>query len=273
MDKIIARKPAVAGQFYPATANSIQKQIDAFLPESVHKKDVIGCMLPHAGYMYSGMVAAQTVARVVVKDTVILLGPNHTGLGAAFSLMATGAWQTPYGNVDIDEDLALAILAGSGYLEKDDLAHVREHSLEVELPILQYFKKDFRIVPIALGSDDFTALTDVGRAVAKAIKDRKQAASTLLVASSDMTHYESATAARKKDDLAIKAVLNLDARALWETVRSKNISMCGYMPVIAMITAAKELGATKAELVKYATSGDVTGDNSSVVGYAGIIIY
>jgi len=273
MDKNTVRKPAVAGQFYPATSNSIQKQIDSFLPGSVQKKDVIGCMLPHAGYMYSGMVAAQTAARVMVKDTVILLGPNHTGLGAAFSLMAAGTWQTPMGNIGIDEDLAQAILSGSQYLEKDDLAHAREHSLEVELPILQYFRKDFRIVPIAFGSDDFTALTDVGTAIAQAVKDKKQAATTLLVASSDMTHYEPAAAARKKDDLAINAVLNLDARALWETIRSKNITMCGYMPVITMLTAAKALGATKAELVKYATSGDVTGDNSSVVGYAGIIIY
>jgi MEMO1 family protein len=273
MDKSIVRKPAVAGQFYPAAANSLQKQIDGFLPASAQRKDVIGCMLPHAGYMYSGMVAAQTAARVIVKDTVILLGPNHTGLGAAFSLMASGAWQTPFGNVDIDQSLAQAILAGSRYLEKDDLAHLREHSLEVELPILQYFRKDFKIVPIAFGSDDFAALTDVGMAVAHAIKERKQAASTLLVASSDMTHYEPAAVARKKDDFAIQAVLNLDARALWETVRSKNLTMCGYMPVIAMITASRALGATKGELVQYATSGDVTGDNSSVVGYAGIIIY
>jgi hypothetical protein len=222
--------------------------------------------------MYSGMVAAQTAARIMVKDTVILLGPNHTGLGAAFSLMSQGKWQTPFGDISIDEGLAKAILAGSKYLAQDDLAHAREHSLEVELPIMQYFRKDFKIVPIAFGSDDFAALTDVGTAIAKAVKERKQTASTLLVASSDMTHYEPAAVARTKDETAIKAVINLDARALWETVRSKNITMCGYMPVIAMITAAKELGATRGELVLYATSGDVTGDNSSVVGYAGIII-
>ncbi|MFA6384097.1 MAG: AmmeMemoRadiSam system protein B [Candidatus Omnitrophota bacterium] len=273
MDKSNIRKPAVAGQFYPATAISIQKQIDAFLPEPARKKDVIGCMLPHAGYMYSGLVAARTVARIVVKDTVVLLGPNHTGLGAAFSLMAAGIWQTPMGEVGIDEALSRDILAGSDYLENDDLAHAREHSLEVELPILQYFRKDFKIVPIAFGSDDFAALTDIGLAVARAVKAGKRQPSTLLAASSDMTHYEPAKAARAKDDAAIKAVLDLDARALWETVRTRNITMCGYMPVIAMITAARELGATKGELVHYATSGDVTGDNSSVVGYAGIIIY
>jgi MEMO1 family protein len=273
MDKAPVRKPAVAGQFYPATADQIQKQIVSYLPASVARKDVIGCMLPHAGYQYSGMVAVQTAGTVIVKDTVVLLGPNHTGQGAAFSLMSRGTWQTPMGSADIDEDLAEAIFAASKYLEKDDLAHLREHSLEVELPILQYFKKDLKIVPIAFGVDDFAALIDVGTAISQALKARKQQQSTLLVASTDMNHYESASIGRKKDQGAIQAILELDAKLLWETIRRNNITMCGFMPVIAMITAAKELGATKAELIKYATSGDVTGDNSSVVGYAGIIIY
>jgi hypothetical protein len=273
MDKSFVRTPAVAGQFYPATANSIRKQLDSFLPRSVEKTDCIGCMLPHAGYMYSGMVAAQTAARVMVKDTVVLLGPNHTGLGTAFSIMTAGAWQTPMGDIAVDEGLAQAMLAGSGYLREDQQAHVREHSLEVELPIFQYFRKDFKIVPVAFGSDDLEALVDVGTTVAQAIKQKNKESSTLIAASSDMTHYESAAAARKKDEAALEAVLNLDARALWQTVKAKGITMCGYMPVVAMITAAKELGATKAELVKYATSGDVTGDNSSVVGYAGVIVY
>jgi len=273
MGKPEIREPAVAGQFYPASSGELSREIAGYLDMAARKTDAIGCVLPHAGYMYSGMVAAQTVARIAVKDTVVLLGPNHTGLGAAFSLMAAGIWQTPMGDVGIDEALSRDILAGSDYLENDDLAHAREHSLEVELPILQYFRKDFKIVPIAFGSDDFAALTDIGSAVARAVKAGKRQTSTLLAASSDMTHYEPAKAARAKDDAAIKAVLDLDARALWETVRARNITMCGYMPVIAMITAARELGATKGELVQYATSGDVTGDNSSVVGYAGIIIY
>jgi len=165
------------------------------------------------------------------------------------------------------------MLAGSGYLEQDETAHAREHSLEVELPVLQYFRKDFKIVPVAFGSDDFDGLTDAGRAVAQALKSRQQEKTALIVASSDMTHYEPAATARKKDESALRAVLNLDARALWQTVKSGGITMCGYMPVAVMITAAKQLGASKAELVKYATSGDVTGDNSSVVGYAGVIVY
>lgn len=230
-------------------------------------------MLPHAGYMYSGMVAALTVSRVIVKDTVVLLGPNHTGMGSAFSIMASGSWQTPMGDVGIDEELASAMIEGSSYLERDEMAHIREHSIEVEIPILQYFRKDFKIVPIAFGSDDLEALTDVGKAVAGALMRRGQEKTSLIVASSDMTHYESAANARKKDESALEAVMNLDARGLWQTVRSRGITMCGYMPVIVMITAARELGASKAELVRYATSGDVTQDNSSVVGYAGVIIY
>ena len=274
MDKNLVRKPAVAGQFYPATADLINKQIGSFLrPDPPVKKEVIGCMLPHAGYLYSGMVAVQTVAQVIVKDTVVLLGPNHTGRGSAFSLMSAGEWQTPLGNVAIDEDLAQAILAGSQYLEEDDQAHYKEHSLEVELPILQYFRKDFKIVPISFGVDDPDALKAIGRSIAHAIKGLKRESSTLLVASSDMTHYESASSARKKDDIAIHAIVTLDEKALREAIHGSNITMCGYLPVIVMITAAKELGATKGELVKYATSGDVTKDNSSVVGYAGMVIY
>jgi len=273
MDRISVRTPAVAGQFYPATADSIRKQIKGFLPSQPQARDCIACMLPHAGYMYSGSVAALTASRVMVKDTVVLLGPNHTGLGAAMSVMASGTWRTPMGDVAIDGDLAAAMLEGSAYLEQDETAHAREHSLEVELPILQYFRKDFKIVPVAFGSDDFDGLTDAGRAVAQALKSRQQEKTALIVASSDMTHYEPAATARKKDESALRAVLNLDARALWQTVKSGGITMCGYMPVAVMITAAKQLGASKAELVKYATSGDVTGDNSSVVGYAGVIVY
>jgi len=273
MGRISVRKPAVAGQFYPATANSIRKQLDGFLPPAEKVKDCIGCMLPHAGYMYSGMVAARTVSRLIVKDTAVLLGPNHTGMGSAFSIMASGLWQTPMGDVGIDEELARAMIEGSSYLEQDEMAHIREHSLEVEIPILQYFRKDFRIVPIAFASDDFEALADTGRAVSAALKRLNREKSALLVASSDMTHYEPADAARRKDDAALHALLALDARCLWQTVRGRGITMCGYMPVIVMITAARELGATKAELVAYATSGDVTGDNSSVVGYAGVIVY
>jgi len=230
-------------------------------------------MLPHAGYVYSGMVAARTVARVIIKDTVVLFGPNHTGLGAAFSIMAEGVWQTPIGDVSIDSGLAEEILKKSSYLEKDEMAHIYEHSLEVQLPILQYFRKNFKIVPIVFGGDDFNALVEVGNAVSSALKEARCQRNAILVASSDMTHYEPAVIARKKDEAALQAVLALDSKGLWQTVKAHGITMCGYMPVIAMIVAAKGLGASKAQMVQYATSGDVTGDNSSVVGYAGVIVY
>lgn len=273
MDKSAVRIPAVAGQFYPATASSLQKQISDFLPKSVKPREAVGCIMPHAGYIYSGKVAVHTASRVSVKRNAVLFGPNHTGLGAAVSLMASGAWQTPLGNARINGDLALSILRGSEYAEADELAHSREHSIEVELPILQYFREDIEIVPIALGCDDFEALTDIGSAVARAVKEAKIESETLLVASSDMTHYEPASVAKVKDRRALDAIVALDPKGLWDVVHKLGLTMCGYMPVISMLIAARELGAVKGELVEYATSGDVTGDELSVVGYAGVIVY
>jgi len=267
------RPAAVAGQFYPGSASALKKQIDSFIDKNTSQREVIACMLPHAGYMYSGMVAAETVSSLIVKEKVILLGPNHTGSGAAFSIMAEGSWETPLGAVKIDSDLAQKILQCSKYLEDDSLAHLSEHSLEVELPFLQYFKKDFEIVPIAFMSDDLAALKEIGKQIAVAVKKSGLEKSVLLVASSDMTHYESQEQAQAKDSQAIEAILALDEDMLAERVRHLDISMCGYAPVIAMIAASKELGAKKAELIKYQTSGDVTGDIESVVGYAGVIVY
>jgi hypothetical protein len=227
--------------------------------------------MPHAGYMYSGRVAGETASRVNIKDKIILLGPNHTGLGAPFSIMTSGRWQTPLGEIKIDADLADKILRRSKYLKADDLAHAHEHSLEVELPFLQYFKDNFEFVPIVILSDELNILKELGREIASAVSDIKD--STLIIASSDMTHYESQVEAEKKDKEAIQAILELNEDKLMERVRKLNISMCGYAPTIAALSAAKALGATKAILVRYQTSGDVTGDTDSVVGYAGIIIY
>jgi len=273
MKEAKSRMPVVAGQFYPASAQGIRKQIESFLDKSAKKTDVIACMLPHAGYMYSGRVAVETVSRINIKDKVILLGPNHTGFGSAFSIMTEGIWETPLGAVKIDSELAAKLLKNSKHLESDTLAHADEHSLEVELPILQYFRPDFEIVPIAFMTDDVEALKKTGAEIAGVLKEQQIKDSVMMVASSDMTHYESSESARQKDNEAIEAIINLDADRLVQRIRQLNISMCGYAPVIAMITAAKILGATAAKLVKYQTSGDVTGDNDSVVGYAGMIIY
>jgi hypothetical protein len=266
------RLAQVAGQFYPGQAKAIQEQISAFIEGQGKKINALACMLPHADYQYSGKVAAQTVARINIKDKVILLGPNHTGNGAVYSLMAEGVWQTPLGQVKIDAQLARSILAGSKYLENDSLAHSREHSLEVELPILQYFKDDFEIVPIAFMSDDLVTLKKIGQELAEVIQSSGLKDRILLVASSDMTHYESQDAAVAKDKLAIDAILGLDPDRLMREIKKSAISMCGYAPVIAMLSAVNALGAKRAQLVKYQTSADSTGDQSAVVGYAGIII-
>jgi AmmeMemoRadiSam system protein B len=267
------RKPAVAGQFYPGTAKEIKGQISSFLPDGAVKKRAIACVLPHAGYAYSGRVAAETVSRINIPRKVILLGPNHTGCGAPFSLMSEGSWETPLGRVNIDAQLSRAVLKNSSRLKSDSLAHADEHSLEVELPILQYFRPDFEIVPIAFLSDEVAVLKDIGREIAGVIKEQGLADSVLVVASSDMTHYEPKDAACKKDGAAIQAILDLDEDKLWQRVRSLEISMCGAAPVTAMLSLAKGLGAKSAQLVKYQTSGDATGDTAAVVGYAGIIIY
>lgn len=273
--QINLRKPVVSGQFYPAEAGELDSMIASFVDmgeQKAQKVDCLGAILPHAGYVYSGKVAAQTVSAVNIKDTVVLLGPNHTGQGSAISIMAEGSWQTPLGDVKIDTKLAGLFLEKCPYLKIDHLAHLDEHSLEVELPILQYFRKDFKIVPIAMMTDNLSLLEEVAQSLAMAIKENKLEGSTMFIASSDMTHYEPQASARKKDALAIEAIVALDEHKLQAQVKKLDISMCGFAPVAVLIKAAVLLGAKRAKLIKYQTSGDVTGDNSSVVGYAGIII-
>jgi AmmeMemoRadiSam system protein B len=191
MGKSKIRKPAVAGQFYPLSSQELKNQVEKLVDKKADKLDAIACILPHAGYMYSGKVAAETVSRINIKDRIILLGPNHSGYGTAFSIMTEGIWQTPLGAINIDSDLAKQILGRSKYLEDDTLAHMYEHSLEVELPFLQYFRKDFEIVPITFLSDDLDILKEIGKDIALTIKESNLKNSTLLIASSDMTHYES----------------------------------------------------------------------------------
>jgi len=272
MEKSNLRKPAVAGQFYPSSNPELKKQIESFINNKADKLDVYGCMLPHAGYIYSGPVAGYTVSQINIKDRIILLGPNHTGYGTPFSIMMQGIWQTPLGEIAIDDELAKALLGSSEYLQDDTLAHLYEHSLEVELPFLQYFKQDFKIVPITIASNNLSELKEVGKAIASVINKLDIKDSVMIVASSDMTHYEPQGEAEKKDKQAIEAILELDGDKLIQRVQRFNITMCGYAPVVVMLSAVKLLGANKATLVKYQTSGDITGDTDSVVGYAGIVI-
>lgn len=273
MEKLKLRKPVAAGRFYPLDTSDLIRQIESFIDKQAKKTEVIACILPHAGYMYSGRVAVQTVSNIKIKERIILLGPNHTGQGPAFSIMTQGIWQTPLGDVKVDSALAEKILAASDDLEDDCHAHRDEHSLEVELPILQYCKKTIQIVPICLASHDPCSLKKIGEAITAAIKESKIEESTLIIASSDMTHYEPQDQADKKDKQAIQAILELNNDKLTTLVQKLNISMCGYAPVLVTLISSKLLGAEKAELIKYQTSGDITGDYNSVVGYAGIIIY
>lgn len=266
------RQPVVAGQFYPASAQDIRKQLSGFIDTQEPKVAAIACMLPHAGYIYSGRVASLTLAKIKIKEKIILFGPNHTGTGASFSIMREGKWLTPLGELNIDSRLATKVLASSEYLEDDFLAHAQEHSLEVELPILQYLKSDFEIVPLVFMSDDLSALKKIGEGIAAVIKEMGLKEKILLVASSDLTHYESQEEAETKDKKAISAILELAPDKLMAEVKRFNISMCGASPVVVMLSAAKSLGAKRGELIKYQTSAEVTGDKSSVVGYAGIII-
>lgn len=267
------RKPFVAGRFYPKDAEGINKKIFSFIKGVQSPKvGAIGCILPHAGYDYSGKVAATTLLKVNIPERVILLGPNHTGCGCAYSIMVEGIWKTPLGEVKIDNKLAGLILSGSRYLEDDDLAHIEEHSLEVELPLLQYFKKSFEIVPIALMSNQINALKEIGSSIACAVKKSDYNGKVLLLASSDMTHYEQEDEARLKDKRAIDAILTLNEDRLTQEITDFNISMCGYAPVVVLLFAAKALGATRGDLAMYQTSAEVTKDKTSVVGYAGITI-
>jgi AmmeMemoRadiSam system protein B len=220
--------------------------------------------------MYSGHVAGAVFARIAIPRQCVVLCPNHTGVGRALAIMSEGAWATPLGEVPIDTELAVALKRRFPALQEDSAAHRAEHAAEVELPFLQLQQPDVRFVPIALGTGQFEALEQLGLALADLIA--AQSDPVLIVASSDMNHYESDAVTRVKDHQAIERILTLDPRGLFDVVTQQNISMCGFGPAVAMLTATRQLGAKSAELVKYATSGDVSGDREMVVGYAGIIV-
>ncbi len=265
------RKPVVAGQFYPQTEPALNKMLSGLVDASSEKQEAKGIIMPHAGYVYSGQVAGATVSKVNLKKTAILLGTNHTGTGKPFAIMTKGSWMTPLGEAKIDTEIAESILKESENLKEDALSHLSEHSIEVEVPFLQYLKKDIKIVPITISFDDISKYQALGKEIAEGFK--KIGRDALFVASTDLTHYEPREAAEEKDKLVIDAVLSLDEKKLFEAVKENNISMCGIGPTCTLISACKNLGAKKAGLVKYRTSGDISGDYASVVGYAGMIIW
>ena len=266
------RPPAVAGRFYPAEPAALTQQIDSFLekqpPEKLRAR---GCVVPHAGYMYSGPVAGAVYERLELPARLIILGPRHYPQGEALAINSAGSWRTPLGEARIDAALAAELVRRCRALREDSVAHRNEHSLEVQLPFLQHCAGDFHFVPIAVGPVRLAGLEELGQAIAEVVAMHDEP--ILVVASSDMNHYESDAITRQKDQKAIDRILALDPRGLLDTVQRESISMCGYGPTVAMLTAAKQLGATKAELVRYATSGDITGDRDAVVGYAGIVVH
>jgi AmmeMemoRadiSam system protein B len=261
---------AVAGAFYPANPNALTEELDRYLNPPAKRQDALGCVVPHAGILYSGHVAGAVYSRLALTETVIILCPNHTGHGRPLAILSEGAWETPLGPVPVDTPLATALMASFPNLEEDTEAHRREHSLEVQLPFLRKLQPKIRMVPIALGTGRLETLETLGNNLARVLMDLSPR--PLIIASSDMNHFEADKVSRQKDKLAIDRVLDLDPKGLHETVQEHNISMCGYGPAIAMLTATRMLGAASAELVRYANSGEITGDTQSVVGYAGIIV-
>lgn len=267
------RTPAVAGRFYPDHPDRLLREIDGYTSPPQKRVSAIGCVTPHAGYMYSGHVAGAVYARLEIPEHCIILCPNHTGRGVPLSIMTATAWQTPLGEAKPSTELATELLRRFPKLEEDSAAHRGEHGIEVQLPFLQVQQKNLHIVPIAVGTSDFGVLRELGETIAEVIGEREEAdQEILIIASSDMNHYEDDAITRVKDQKAIERVLALDARGLWEVVMREDISMCGFGPTVAMLTAAKILGATRATLVRYATSGDVSGDRETVVGYAGMVV-
>jgi AmmeMemoRadiSam system protein B len=264
------REPAVAGQFYPADRASLRKEIDFYIKAADPPIEAKAIIAPHAGYIFSGSVAGLIYGAVRVPERVILLGPNHTGRGAPLSLYPAGEWRTPLGMAPIDAQLNDSLKAECSALVTDTAAHGREHSLEVQIPFLQSRVSGFRFAAICVGTADYSLLEALGRAMARVVQSSKDP--ILMVCSSDMNHFESAEITEAKDRLAIGKIEALDPQGLYRVVREKHISMCGFAPAVSVLTACIQLGATGARLVRYANSGDISGDYGSVVGYAGIAI-
>jgi AmmeMemoRadiSam system protein B len=267
------RPPAVAGSFYEGSAGRLAAQVEACIavnepPQT--KERFIGAVVPHAGLMYSGHVAAAVYTAVELPRRFIILCPNHTGFGHFAAINREGAWRTPLGDVSIDTPLADALMARSKILVEDRMAHAREHSLEVQLPFLQQLAGEFTFVPICLGANRYDYCEEIGAAVADAVRAQQEPVG--IVASSDLNHYEDQQTTLRKDQLAIDEVLALNPRELWRVVDEFDVSMCGFIPTTTMLIAAKQLGAKHARLLKHATSGEINGDYGHVVGYAGIAI-
>ncbi len=265
------RQPAVAGRFYPSDPAELTALIRKYTSIDPGRSpiSVRACLVPHAGYVYSGHVAGAVLARIALPRKIIILGVRHHPRGAPAAILSNGVWRTPLGDARIDEALAEALKKACPLLREDSVAHSTEHSLEVQVPFLQVLARDFTFVPVALGTVRFESLVSVGEAIARVLETSKE--NVLLLTTSDLNHYEDDATTRIKDRKAIEQLLALAPRGLYDACRNEDISMCGLGPAAAMLTALNALGVKKSELVKYATSADVSGDRSAVVGYAGMI--
>ncbi len=267
----MVRQPYVAGYFYPGERHKLEQELEIRVDREADRVSAVAVIAPHAGYMYSGGVAGAVYSSVKIPKRLVLLGPDHQSRAARISLVKSGAWATPLGEAPIDTPLAERILRGSDLIAVDPAAHNGEHSLEVQLPFLQFLNPEISMVPISIPYfADFPELRELGLAIASAVRDPEDPA--LIVASTDMSHHVSQDTARDKDFRAIDRILALDAQGLYDTVRAERISMCGFQATAATLVAANKLNARQAELMLYQTSGDVTGDYAAVVGYAGIRI-
>jgi AmmeMemoRadiSam system protein B len=264
------RSPAVAGQFYYGTSEKLTAQVEQYVDKNLVKEHAIGILSPHAGLIYSGSVAGEVYSKIEFPKTFVLIGPNHTGIGTNISLMSSGEWEIPTGVFPIDEKLSQRIISNVSIISKDSQAHTFEHSLEVQLPFISYFSKDVNILPIIIMHASREECRIIGEGIAKSIREVNY--ETVIVASSDMSHYVSDEVARRKDKKAIEMIKALNPEGLYEVVTRERITMCGYLPAVIMLFAAKALGAIEAKLIRYATSGEVSGDYDHVVGYAGMIV-
>jgi MEMO1 family protein len=276
------RKPAVAGYFYPAEPSVLRAAMERLLAPPVDTQPVKAVVSPHAGIQYSGAVAGAVYAYLRVPEVFLLLGPNHAGLGPPMALMTEGEWETPLGTVSIDDELAAALIEAAPRIQEDSVAHAREHALEVQLPFLQAIGTAFRIVPLLLGLLSYDVCAELGHAIARTVHGTGR--SVVIIASTDMTHcgrsyrhlppagMTAHAFACQEDRYAVERIVALDPLGLYRVVRERNITMCGFIPTTVALLACQELGATSATLVRYTTSGEVSGDRDTAVGYAGVLI-
>ena len=267
------RLPSVAGSFYPSDAAELSALIAGYTKKQTGATGVKvkACLVPHAGYVYSGHVAGAVFAKIQLPKRIVILGVRHRPPGSPAAIISQGAWRTPLGDALIDEARAAALRSACPQLSEDAVAHSKEHSLEVQIPFLQVLDPGFTFVPIVLGTLNFETLVNVGEAIGRVLAAEKQ--DVLLLTTSDLNHYEDDATTRVKDGKAIEQLLNMDARGLFDVCRKDDISMCGLGPAVAMLTALHVLKSGKPELVRYATSAETSGDTEAVVGYAGMIFY